>query len=146
MHKTIRLAAILTAFAATASAQLIPSTFTFTWTRAGNSDYASTNVYMSETTYWGTQCLARVSGVAQDLTSVGGYVRVGDATTNRLFAIWIEDATNGQFGFSFTIPTRAATASQADVMTAEIQFVLTNATVTVIDPERKKLYYRKPLQ
>jgi hypothetical protein len=142
--KRIIAAIILTA--SVASAQLTPDTFTVTWTRSGTTALVNTNVYLSDVTYWLTNCQALVGTATQNLTSCGVFLRVGDSTTNRLFQGWIENAASGLFGCAFTIPPRSASASRADVMTADIQLTLTNGAVTITDRERKQLYYSNPLK
>lgn len=141
-----RIIAALILTAAIAQAQLTPDTFTLTWTRQGTTALVNTNVYLSGTTYWLTNCQALVGVATQDLTSCGVDIRVGDQTTNRLFHGWIENAAAGLFGCAITIPKKAATSAQSDVMVTGIQLTITNATVTVTDREIKQLYYSVPLQ
>ena len=141
-----RLIAAIILTASVASAQLTPDTFTVTWTRQGTTAYINTNVYLSDVTYWLTNCQALVGTATQNLTSCGITIRVGDSTTNRSFAGWIEDATNGMFGCAFTIPPRPTTAPRAETMTANIQLTITNGATTVTDKELKQLSFQNPLK
>jgi hypothetical protein len=144
MKRSIIAALILTACAA--SAQLTPDTFTLTWNRQGITALVNTNVYLSDVSYVLTNCQALVGTATQNLTSCGVQIRVGDSTTNRLFIGWVENAADGRFGCSFTIPPRPATSARAEIMTADIQLTLTNGAVTITDRERKQLYYSQPLK
>lgn len=142
-----RIIAAVALCASCAFAGLEPDTFTLTWNRQSESAYINTNVYMSEVTYWLTNCLARIGIATQALDNCGVEIRVGDDSTNRLFIGWLEDTNNGQFGCAFTIPTRPLSTARGETMTAEIQFSITNnAGVRVTDKQRKKLYYRAPLR
>jgi hypothetical protein len=141
-----RIIAALILTAGFASAQLTPDTFTVTWNRQTESGYVNTNVYMSEVTYWLTNCQALIGTATQNLTGCGVYLRVGDETTNRMTQGWIENAVDGRFGCAFVIPSRPASTARGDISTASLQFMLTNGTVVVIDKEQKRLYYRIPLR
>jgi hypothetical protein len=126
-------------------AQLLPDAFTLTWTRTNTTAYVNTNVYLSDVTYRLTNCIARNGVVTQDLTGCGIQIRVGDASTNRLFTGWIEN-TNGTFGCDFTIPKPPPSTARSDIMTTSIQLTLTNGAIYVTDRELKQLYYANPLR
>lgn len=143
--KRLALATLTALLTACALADLVPDTFTWTWNRQGTTALASTNVYLSDVTYRATNCLMRIGTATQDLTNCGIIARVGDSYTNRAFVGWIENATNGQFGFDFTIPAKPASAGRVDVMTTAVQIQITNGTVSVTDREQKQLLYAVPL-
>jgi hypothetical protein len=114
-----------------AKAGLTPETLTAEYNREDADTYINTNTYLSGTTLLFTNCNALVStGVTQDLTGVSVLLRVGNETTNTLYAATVDSGT-GLFWALLYIPTH----SQLDVpvqldATVRIQCTLTNATTT----------------
>jgi hypothetical protein len=129
-----------------AIAELLPDTLTVTWNRQGTSDYINTNTYLSGVTYVLTNCQALTGTATQDLTGCGIYLTVGELYTSAVYQGSAQAATDGTFCVAFQIPPRPADKARLTTpMTTSLEFKLTNGTVTVIDKDRKKLYYVVPL-
>jgi hypothetical protein len=98
---------LATASPCVSRADLTPEMLTITWART-DAVVTVANTYLTGSQLLLTNCQALASsGAAQDLTGLGGYVKVGNSVTSLTYQITAQDATNGTFTAALTLPTAA---------------------------------------
>ena len=153
MKKAI-LAFFLTATAAAAA--LEPELLTLTFDRTNAAAVVTSTPYIDGTSITLTNCQALLLPVGtnaaapQDLTDCGLILYVGNSETSTVFYATAQDATNGTFTASITLPvitTPAVIGYGTDEATyAGIALAITNGAVRIDYRDEKRVYLRRRLQ
>ena len=116
--------------------ELLPETIDgLTFTR-GEADVAVSGTFQTGTSLLLTNCVAKgVAGAVQDLTDLGGYVKIGNSVTSFSYAVSAQVATSGTWTATATIPTAAQLIPTNIVYSTALKWLSATAPSTVCTVE-----------
>lgn len=139
-----------------AGAELIPEMLTLTFDRTNETAIVSSTPYIDGSTLVLTNCRALLLPVGaspaapQDLTDCGLILYVGNSETSTVFYATVQDATNGTFTATITLPaitSPAAVGYGTDGATyAGIALAITNGPARIDYRDEKRVYLRQRLK
>jgi len=131
---TATLAAIM--LAGLIYADLSPETITNLVYTRGEAAASVAGLYMTGTSLLLTNCIAKnEAGAAQDLTGIGGYVKVGNSVTSFTYAVTAIVAGSGTWWASCTIPTASQLVPTNIVYSTVLNFMQSPKPSTAVTLE-----------